>query len=232
MKNLRSALICAASLVSSLPAMAGQTFTMTFNGIAKAVGAGAPDQQFGSAVLGFYNGDPVYNRDGAQNFGVTFTDNALAICPSDVAEDCKGTPPASPKGGSYVGTVNSESFDFTLAGDGLHLSDLNFYYYIFAENAAPSVRLFSGSKFIEVKLPVAEGLFKWTLFAGLVPPLDEDDKVTSVQFLAKTNSVVFDQITVTTTTGGSVPEPSGYALLGTGLALLAGVSRRRLRATP
>jgi hypothetical protein len=232
MNNLLIALASAGCISFAGAAVAGQVFTMTFDGIPKAVaGPGQPappDQTFGSAVLGFYNGDPIYQRVGSEPWKTAFDINALSICPRTSAQGCQGTPPASPGGGSYVGSVTSASFEFVLTGPELFLSDLSFLYYLAAQNANARVELFSGvNEIVEIALVCPPTACGWLEFKGLGAPLGADKGVTRVRFSSTENSAVFDNMRVTTTGGTSVPEPSTYALMATGLALLAWVRRRR-----
>jgi PEP-CTERM motif len=234
MNQLRNALFSAACIAVAAPAVAGQVFTMTFDDIPKAVaGQGQPtppDQEFGSAVLGFYNGDPVYKRDGNRPWNTTFGTNALAICEVSANDDtsCLGQVPPSPSGGSYVGTVVDKPIEFTLTD--VFLSNLSFYYFIAAQNADVVVELFAGSdRVIAIPLARCEGICDWREFKGLGESLDGGDKVTRVQFQSTQNSAVFDNITVTTSGGIAIPEPSTYALMAMGLVMLAGITRRRTR---
>lgn len=222
----RLAFAALALAVVSAPASALE-FTMNFDGIPVAVGPPPPPSQaFGSAVLGFYNGDPVYGRAGAKLWDVTFSDEALALCSSALGEDCKGNFPAPPSGNSAVATVSSNSFSFVVSR-GLYVSKLSFYYTDAGTGSNPAVRLFSdGTELLTLALvPCPAGFCNWKQF---VVPQDALAKapVTSVAFLGTPNTVAFDSVSVTTT---PIPEPSTYALMLGGLALLAGIARRRSR---
>ena len=84
--------------IVSVPASA-LDFTMDFDDIPVAVGPPPPpDQSFGSAVLGFYNNDPVYQRTGRQALDVTFSDEALSICSSALERRLQGQLPAAAVG--------------------------------------------------------------------------------------------------------------------------------------
>ncbi len=226
MKTFRLAFAALALAVVSAPATA-LDFTMDFDDIPVAVGPPTPpDQTFGSAVLGFYNGDPVYGRTGSELWDVTFSDEALAICASFDNEDCKGNFPTPPSGGSAVGSVSTSSFTFAVS-PGLYVSRLSFYYTDAGSSSNPAVRLFSGgTELLTLALtPCPGGFCEWKQFE--VPQTALDGlPVTAVAFLGTANSVAFDSVSVTTT---PIPEPSTYALMLGGLALLAGIARRRKR---
>jgi hypothetical protein len=217
---LALAMVCA-------PAMAQGSFTMDFDGIPLAVPAPPqPDQTFGSAVLGYYNGDPGFGRTGNKAWDVTFSDEALAICAQFNDEDCKGNFPTPPSGNSAVGSVSTSSFTFFVS-PGLYVSSLSFYYTDAGSSSNPGVRLFSGStELLTLALtPCPGGFCPWREFE--VPQSDLAGlPVTAVAFLGTPNAVAFDNVSVTTT---PIPEPSTYALMLGGLALLAGLARRRAR---
>jgi hypothetical protein len=202
-------------------------FTMDFDDIPIAVGPPPPPSQvFGSAVLGFYNGDPVYGRAGSELWDVTFSDDALAICSSAISQSCKGNFPQPPSGNSAVASVSSSSFSFVVS-TGLYISKLSFYYTDAGTGSNPAVRLFSeGTELGTLTLdPCPAGFCAWRQF---VVPQDALNKapVTSIAFLGTANQVAFDSVSVTTT---PIPEPSSYALMLGGLVLLAGFTRRRNR---
>jgi hypothetical protein len=212
--------------VVCVPAMAQGSFTMDFDDIPVAVGPPAPpDQTYGSAVLGYYNGDPVYGR-GGPFWDVTFSDEALAICAQAIDEDCKGNFPGPPSGNSAVGSVSTSSFTFFVS-PGLYVSSLSFQYTDAGASSNPGVRLFSGStELLTLALtPCTGGFCPWKQFEVPQGALD-DLPVTAVAFLGAPNSVAFDNVSVTTT---PIPEPSTYALMLGGLALVAGLARRRTR---
>jgi hypothetical protein len=227
MKIHRLALSALALAALSAPALAlAEEFTMTFDGIPVAVGTPEPPpQDFGSAVLGFYNNDPDYNRDGKQPWNVTFDANALAICGQDLGPSCAGIFPAPPSGISALGWVEGESVRFEVTG-GLYVSKMSFAYSDEGTGSGFAVRLFSGTTELLTLsnfTPCGSPFCDWRTFTV---PQDDLAKglVTGVAFLGAANSVVIDDIAVTTT---PIPEPSTYALMLAGLALVAGVARRR-----
>ena len=212
--------------IISVPASA-LSFVMDFDNIPEAVAPPTPpNQNFGSAVLGFYNNDPVYNRTGKQANDVTFSDEALAICYRAAAQGCRGNFPKPPSGVSAVATESSSSFSFAVS-QGLFVSKLSFYYTDAGTGSNPGVRLFSGgTELLTLALPPCpSGFCAWKEFPVPQSALN-GAPVTSVAFLGTANAVAFDSVSVTTT---PIPEPSTYALMLGGMALLAGIARRRTR---
>jgi hypothetical protein len=123
-----------------------------------------------------------------------------------------------------VGSVSSASFTFAVS-PGLYVSRISFYFTDAGSGSNPAVRLFSGgTELLTLALtPCPGGFCEWKQFE--VPQTALDGlPVTAVAFLGTANSVAFDSVSVTTT---PIPEPSTYALMLGGLALLAGIARRR-----
>lgn len=231
MNLLRTALAGAACLALTAPA-AALDFTMTFDDIPVAVVPPPPpvvppppDQELGSAVLGFYDNDPVYQRAGRQPWNISFSADALAICSSALGPDCSGNFPAPPSGDSAVGTVASSFFEFAVT-PGLFVQQLSFWYTDAGQGSNPQVLLFSEGAQLgnPISLATCVGAFcEWKQYVVSAADLALGP-VTSVRFSARPNSVVFDDIAATT---AAIPEPSTYALMLGGLALVAGVARRR-----
>ena len=162
----------------------------------------------------------------SEAWDITFSDEALAICARVLAQACKGNFPAPPSGSSAVGSVSSDRFTFVVT-PGLYVTQLSFYYTDAGSGSNPAVRLFSdGTELLTLALdPCPAGFCDWKQYTvpqsalGGLP-------VTAVAFLGTANSVAFDNVSVTTT---PIPEPSTYALMLGGLALVAGIARRRAR---
>lgn len=225
--NLYRLVFSALALGSFSASASALSFVMDFDNIPVAVGPPTPpDQVFGSAVLGYYNNDPFYNRTGRQDWDVTFSDEALAICYRAAGRTCRGNFPPPPSGVSAVASESSSSFSFFVSQD-LFVSKLSFYYTDAGTGSNPGVRLFSrGTELLTLALtPCPSGFCAWKEFVVPQNALD-GAPVTSVAFLGTANAVAFDSISVTTT---PIPEPSTYALMLGGMALLAGIARRRTR---
>ncbi len=202
-------------------------FTMSFDNIPFATPSPpAPNQQFGSAVLGFYNGDPVYQRAGAQDYGVNFSDNALAICEkTSINDPCSGIFPSPPSPPSAVGLVTGTSFDLELIA-GLFISKMSFSYGQTGTGSNTAIELFSLSQSVfTINLGgCTDTGFCWQDFS--VPQQNLDGSlITKIVFSSNQNSSVFDNIALST---APIPEPSTYALLLVGLAVVAAARRRNI----
>jgi hypothetical protein len=235
MKNLRLAFAVLALSAVSAPAVA-LDFTMDFDNIPSAAPFGGPDDpDSGSAVLGYYSGDvgtnPPFPRAGAIQWDTTFSPDALAICSFPQAGgDCQGLFPEAHSGVSAVGAIEATSFRFDVS-PGLFVSKLSFWYNAGGSGSRPAVELFSGATSVfsqalaECLNPGQGGFCGWkeyqvpndALFGKLI---------TGVAFSNAPGKAVFDDVSVSTT---PIPEPSTYALMLGGLALLAGLARRRAR---
>lgn len=213
------------------------SFTMNFDGenntgISVApdnMGVPVPDQTYGSAVLGYYDGDAPFNRNGRQFFETTFSDAALAICSSDqVGGDCAGGFPTARSGDWVVATVRSPSFDLVLK-QGLVLSSASFYYSGNGEGSRPGVALYSGTNLIGDPIMLNECAAVWCEWKSAEIPKDRLDgkAITRIAFLGTPNKVVFDDITLSTS---PIPEPSAHLLLLPGLLVLGIAARRSRRA--
>lgn len=229
MNHARTALTALALCCAGVPALA---FTLDFDNIARAgtpaEGAGAG---LGSEILRFYDGDPVLARAGNQAYDVSFSAGALAI---NSLEDVDGAGNfnAARSGLSAAGAVASDSFSFQL-GTGLSLASFSVFYKA-SLGSNPSVELLSDGA-------VAGGTFS----LALCDQLDDDDlcgwqefklaaadlagrSIDQVRFNGAANLFVIDDATLSTVRDVTpIPEPSTYALMALGLAVLAGTARRR-----
>jgi hypothetical protein len=228
------ALCCAAS-----PALA-LDFTMDFDLIplANTPAESVGDFGLGSEILGYYNDDPVFGRSGKQSFDVTFSAGALAIN-SRQDEDGAGNFDTAHSGLSALGTVaSSEGVSFELS-TGVSVSKLSFWYSAGGSGSNPSLQLFAGgTNVFSENLAIcadpnlSDGFCAWAEYVlsdQVVANLAAQGKlITKVTFGATANKVVFDDVSLVTATGvPAIPEPSTYALMALGLALVAGAARRR-----
>jgi hypothetical protein len=235
----RTAIATLALCCAATPALA-LDFTMNFDEIPRANTPPESNGDFvlGSEILGYYNGDPEFGRSGNQAFDVNFFTGALAIN-SREDENGGGTFDRAYSGLGALGTVsNAEGASFELT-TGVSLSALSFWYSAGGSNSNPSLQLFSGgtSVFSESLAICADpnesdGFCAWEQYVlsdRVVADLTAQGKlITGVTFGATPNKAVFDDVSLTTATGVPViPEPSTYALMALGLALVAGTARRR-----
>lgn len=235
MNTLHRALAAAALAALVLPA-AAQVFTIDFDGpagagIAKAVPPpdlppGTGDQFFGSALLGYYNGDPGYERDGRQTWNTTFSPTTLAIG-SLQDPNGQGNFPKAHSGLYAAGTVSEPAFDMRV-NPGLVVSSLSFWYSAGGTGSNPGLALYAGENLVaSVSLHVCSrtvgGFCEWEQYA-VAPDQLAGQRITRVAFAGTPNKVVFDDVAVTAV---PVPEPATYALMAFGLALVGAAVRRR-----
>lgn len=219
----------------SAPA-AALDFTMNFDGI---TAAGTPDEgpnsEYGSAILGYYNGDPgeapTFPRAGNQNWDVTFASTALAITPEADGGIGQFDTAKSPPSAAGSLTNNGVRFDLTT---GLYISQMSFWYNAGGTGSNPIVIVYSGGVEVDSRAlslcaqPGPDGFCGWTEYVFSSQSLQEwagnGQYITGVTLGGNANRVVYDDVFLST---AAVPEPSTYALMLGGLALVAGVARRR-----
>lgn len=214
------------------------TFTLKFEDIVP-----NPDDQVAS-VGDFYNGA----GGAANNFGVTFSSNALAVCLNTSSVFCTGVS----RGGE--GDPTSQSGGLTFLDDNEIVLNyaagfvdvLSFYYT--NVNVPSTVSIYSGLNGTGTLLASMNlSLTSWpcgppydaTFCPFAATGLPFDGTAQSVVFFNSSNDqpqLVLDDITLTTEGGGgnnpgAVPEPSTLVMLLTGAATAgAGLGRRLLTA--
>ncbi|MBS0593387.1 MAG: PEP-CTERM sorting domain-containing protein [Rubrivivax sp.] len=242
--RVAAAAAIAALVYSASPAWADKV-TLDFDGpdgkgIPVATKEGKPVQTqvvdgrvVGSAVLGYYNGDPGFGRDGSQKLGVTFSDQAIAICSKESGQTgCYGNFGKPPSGIWAVGAVQDDAKSFDLWVDtGFAITELLFVYNDTGPSSAPGLQLFKDESLVQSTLlrPCATSFCGWREYAsGDLTDLG----ITRIAFVGRPNQVVFDNITLNTTRQEPpppLPEPSTAALLALGLASMGWAARRRKR---
>jgi hypothetical protein len=222
----RTALANLALCCACAPALA-QPFTMNFDDINPA-GTAAEGAGLGSAVLGFYNGDAPLFRPGNQSYDVTFSDGAIAI---DSRKEGGFDNAVSP----YSAVGAADSFFFKL-GTGVSLASFSVFYNA-ALGSNPTVTLLSGGTVVGDTIALAlggqigdDGFSGWTEFKLSADDLD-GRLIDQVRFFVDAENpfgFLIDDATLSPVKSTSpIPEPSPYALLALGLALVAGAGRRR-----
>ncbi len=230
MNCLRTAAAALAVAGLSLPAMA-LDFTMNFDDIPPAFPSGSPiDPAFGSAVLGYYNNDPIFDRAGKQAWDTTFGADTVAICSFPSAGgDCQGNFATAHSGISAAGAIFGTEVAFAVS-PGLQITQLSFWYDV-TINSRPSVQLVAGGSSVfaqpleECTVPGSDGFCGWKQYTVLQSDI-AGKLITGVIFEAAPNSAVFDDVFLSTS---PIPEPSTYALMLLGLAGVAVAGRRRRR---
>lgn len=176
------------------------------------------------SIEGFYNGGTSQNGNSGANFGVSFSQNTLAIIDSDAG----GT-------GNIGGEPSGDTVMFFLTGASAIMNvaagfDTGFSFFYSAINNAGSVEVFdglggTGNILASLNIPVTSsdggdpnGDFSPFFDIGV----GFNGTAMSVSFAGVQNQIGFDNITFGSITAGgsaatSVPEPGSFLLLGLGL---------------
>jgi hypothetical protein len=227
-------LLLSSALASVLPIAASHAdvIDLTFEGVNASYPSGY------AQVLDFYNGGTSSDGTSGANYGISFPDNALAICLNTPGNFCSNTS----RGG--LGDPNSQlGALFFLSGVNTFLNiaagfDTGFSFNYTAVNVSGSIDVYSGldgtgSLLAHLDIPTTPSTCDFTYSAGFCPffPIGVGFAgiAQSISFNGVANQIVFDDITFGSITPGpgTVPEPATVALFGAGLAGLAGMARRR-----
>ena len=230
MKFTPSVLAAAAGLVCAIGSAQADVITLNFEGINATYPSGY------AQVLGFYNGGMSSDGTSGTNYGVEFTDNALAICLNTPGVNCSNTSRGGIAPGSELGAL------FWLNGPETYMNyaagfEEGFSFNYAAPNTPGSVSVYDGLN--------GTGNLLATLDLGLTPStcdssyaaaycpfvaagVNFDGVARSISFAGTANYIVFDDVTFGSAVPG-IPEPSTYALFGIGLVGLAFASRRKIR---
>jgi hypothetical protein len=182
------------------------------------------------AVQEFYNGGTGGNGSGpGTNFGASFSSDALALIDSDAGG-----------GGNFGGEPSPNTALFFLQNTAvLNFAagfDTGFSLFYSAINNPGSVDVYdglnkTGSLLASLSLPItaSDGGDPTGQFSPFFPVgVAFAGTAKSIDFGGTANQIAFDNITFgSTSPGGQVPEPSTLFLLGTGLAGMAWIARKR-----
>ena len=200
----------ATAILSVAVPASSATVVLNFTGVA--------DPSNSATVGGFYNGGVSGDGNSGTNYGVAFTDNALAI-------------------NSYNGENEPDpGILYFLSGGAVNITyaagftgGFSFYY---ASNTNASVTVYDGeggtgnvlaTLNLSNNYDASCGYCVWTptgvSFSGIAKSID---------FAGGANYVGYDVITFgSDTPGGTVPEPAVWAMLITGFGLVGAAARRR-----
>lgn len=221
-------MIAAAAAVCAIGSAQADTIVLNFEGINATYPSGFAN------VGGFYNGGTSSDGTSGTNYGVEFTDNALAICLNTPGVVCSNTSRGGFAPSSALGAL------FWLDGPETYMNvaagfDTGFSFNYAAPNTPGSVSVYDGLN--------GTGNVLATLNLGLTPSTCDGSYsadycpfvasgvnfagiAKSVSFAGTADFIVFDDVTFGSAIPG-VPEPSTYALFGIGLLGLAMASRRK-----
>ena len=198
---------------------------LTFEGIASAANPVVP--------IGNY-----YNGGAGPNYGVQFSDNALALCLNTATVSCSNTSRggqgnANSQGGAMYFQAGTNAYMNRAAG---FMTGFSFFYT--DVTGAGSFDVWSGlngtgTLLATLALPettTGSGCFG-AAFCPFIPAGISFAGVAQSVTFEGTNALVLDDITIGSATAGVVttPEPGTWALLGTGLLAVGGVVMRRRR---
>lgn len=189
-------------------------------------------------VLGFYNGGVSSDGTSGTNFGIGFTDNALAICLNTLSVQCSNTSrggqgnPTSDKGALFF-LSGAETFMNVPAG-----FDTGFSFFYTAINQGGSISVYdglggTGNLLATLALPTTQSGPCPGFGAGFCPFFADgigfSGTAHSVSFAGVANQIVFDDITFGSVTpgGNPVPEPASLVLLAAGIVGLGTLRYRR-----
>ena len=230
MKLRYSILAAASGLACAIGTAQADVVVLNFEGINATYPSGF------AQVLDFYNGGASSDGTSGVNYGVQFTDNALAICLNTPGVSCSNTSRGGVAPGSELGAL------FWLNGPETYMNyaagfENGFAFNYAAPNTPGSVSVYDGLN--------GTGTLLATLDLGLTPStcgseysalycpfvaagVNFDGVARSISFAGTANYIVFDDVTFGSAVPG-IPEPSTYALFGIGLVGLAFASRRKIR---
>ncbi len=230
MKLRFSVLAAASGLACAIGTAQADVIVLNFEGINATYPSGAAN------IYDFYNGGTSSDGTSGVDYGVEFTDNALAICLNTPGVVCSNTSRGGVAPGSELGAL------FWLEGPETYMNyaagfENGFSFNYAAPNTPGSVSVYAG-------LNGTGGLLA-TLDLGLTPAtcgseysalycpfvaagVNFDGVAMSISFAGTANFIVFDDVTFGSAIPG-IPEPSTYALFAAGLLGLAYTARRRSR---
>ena len=228
MKNLSISAIAAAAIsLCATGSASAAVVSLNFEGVNATYPSGS------AQVLGFYDGGMSSDGTSGTNYGISFSDNALAICLNSTTVGCSNTSrgglaPGSDKGGLFF-LSGAETFMNVAAG-----FDTGFSFNYVSTSFAGAVNVYdglNGTGNILAVLNLLPNAGSCPGYSASFCPFSAQGvafagTAFSVGFAGVANQIVFDDVTFGSVTPG-VPEPETYALMLAGLATVAAITRRR-----
>ena len=225
--NFIKSAVAAAALAAVIAPASAAVVSLDFEGINNTYPSGYAN------ILEFYNGGTSSDGTTGTNYGISFGDNALAICLNSLSVSCSNTSRGGLAPGSEKGAL------FFLSGDQTFMNvaagfDTGFSFNYVSLTYAGAVNVFDGANGTGTILAT----LNLTPNAGSCPgygagfcPFSPKGVsflgvAHSIGFAGVANQIVFDDVTFGSITPG-VPEPETYALMLAGLATVAAITRRR-----
>lgn len=236
MQTIAKALHAAIITLAVAPAANAAVVSLNFENINKTY----PSTTY-AQILNYYNGGTSSDGTTGTNYGISFGNNALAICLNSSTQACSNTSrgglgdPASQRGGLFF-FAGAQTYLNYAAG-----FDTGFSFNYVSLSSPGLVVVYSGLNGTgEVLATLA-----LTTNAGSCPGyiasfcpfkpfgVTFNGIAKSISFAGVANQIVFDDITFGTATPGpgpdsGVPEPATWALLVAGFALVGKAMRRRI----
>jgi hypothetical protein len=220
-----------AALASAGAASANGVVTLNFEGVNATYPSGF------AQILDFYNGGTSSDGTSGTNFGVAFSDNALAICLNTPDVSCSNTSrgglaPGSEKGGLFFLDGDETVLDYA-AGFTTGFS----FAYAQPNTEGGEVRVYdalggTGNLLGSISLGLTPSTCGPEYSAGYCPFVAAgvafSGTAKSIVFAGVANFVVFDDVTFgSVTPGGVIPEPATWAMMILGFGLVGAAVRRR-----
>lgn len=233
MKTMKRTLLFAA-VATALPLASAQASVIVLD--FENINSSYPSTNYAN-IQDFYNGGTSSQGTSGTNFGVSFEDNARAICLNTLGNNtCSNTSrgglgdPNSQRGGLFFTAGTETTMNFASG------FDTGFSFFYTAINQGGAVQVFdgldgTGNLLATLNLPTTTSACSGGFSAGFCPfvaaGVNFAGTAKSVNWGGVANQVVFDDVTFGSSTPGEVPVPGTLGIVGLGLVGLAKMRRRK-----